>query len=103
MGQLYSFWNIVCRHKYIVTFVLFMLMLTFMDDDSLISRYQRRVVIGQLHEEIDKYQSMYESVTGQLEALDNDPAAVERMARERYHMKRSNEEIYIVANKEAKP
>ena len=78
-----------------VTTVLFLAMLTFVDDDSFVVRYQRKAVIGHLHEEIDKYAAMYESETRQLEALQNSPEAVERVARERYLMKRPNEEIYV--------
>ena len=103
MGRLFSLWHTLCRHKYAVTFVLFMAMLTFIDDDSFLVRYQRRMEIGQLEREIDNYAAMYAAETAQLDALDHDPAAVERLARERYGMKRSNEDIYIIEEKEAEP
>ena len=103
MGRLFSLWHAICRHKYAVTFVLFLLMLTFADEDSFLVRYQRNVEIGRLQKEIDRYAAMYEDETRQLESLEHDPAAVERLARERYYMKRPNEDLYIVAEKEVAP
>jgi cell division protein FtsB len=35
-----------------------------------------------------------------LQALENDPKAVERMARERYFMKRPNEDIFVYVEEE---
>ena len=95
MGRLFNIWHAIWRHKSVVTTLLFLALLTFVDDDSFVIRYQRRAVIGHLHEEIDKYAAMYESETRQLEALQNDPETVERVARERYLMKRPNEDIYV--------
>ena len=103
MGRLLNIWHAIWRHKYAVTLLLFLVLLTFVDDDSFIVRYQRQQEIGHLHEEIDKYAAMYEDETRQLDALENSPEAVEKVARERYLMKRPNEDIYVFENPEENP
>lgn len=95
MGRLISFWSFIKRHKYAVTVVLFILFVSVADENNLWSRYQRRVEIGNLMREIDKYQAQYDAETAQLEALDHDPEAIERVARERYFMKRPNEDVFV--------
>ena len=103
MGRLLTFWNFVRRYKYVVALLVFLLIIGVLDENSLYTRYQRRVEIGNLKREIKKYQSQYEAETAQLQALQNDPEAVERMARERYFMKRPDEDVFVfVADTTAK-
>ncbi len=95
MGRLLTFWNHVRRYKYLAAFIIFLLIIGVLDENSLYTRYQRRVEIENLKQEINKYQSQYDAETAQLQALQNDPTAVERMARERYFMKRPNEDVFV--------
>lgn len=67
----------------------------FVDDNSCYNRYLRLQEIATLEEEIDMYRSLYEEDTRRLNALevyDN----VERLAREKYLMKRDNEDVFII-------
>lgn len=95
MSRLLTLWNFIRRYKYLVALVVFLLIIGVLDENSLYTRYQRRVEISNLKREINKYQLQYEAETAQLQALENDPAAVERMARERYLMKRPNEDVFV--------
>lgn len=95
MGRLVTFWNFIRRYKYLTAIFIFLFLVGFVDENSLYTRYQRRVVIGNLHREIDKYQRQFDTEREQLQALENDPASVERMARERYFMKRPNEDVFV--------
>lgn len=95
MSRLLTVWNYIRRYKYLVAVVVFLLIIGVLDENSLYTRYQRRVEIGNLKQEIQKYQSQYEAETAQLQALQNDPSAVERMARERYFMKRPDEDVFV--------
>ena len=100
MSKLLTFWNYVRRYKYLVAIGIFLLIIGVVDENSLYVRFQRQAEIGNLKREIDKYQAEYDTQTEQLRALENDPAAVERMARERYFMKRANEDIYVFSHDE---
>ena len=95
MGRFITCWNYIRRYKYLAAIVVFLLIIGFLDENSLYTRYQRNVEIGTLKSEIDKYQAQYEAETAQLEALENSPVAVEKMARERYLMKRPDEDIFV--------
>ena len=95
MGKLFTFWWYIRRYKYVVALLIFLLILGVLDENSLWVRYQRRVEIGNLHRQIEKYQAQYDAETAQLEALENNAAAVERLAREKYLMKRDNEDLFV--------
>ena len=95
MGKLLTFWWYIRRYKYVVALLIFLLILGVLDENSLWVRYQRRVEISNLHRQIEKYQAQYDAETAQLEALENNPAAVERLAREKYLMKRDNEDLFV--------
>ena len=95
MSKLLTYWNYVRRYKYLVAIVIFLLIIGVLDENSLYVRYQRQVEIGNLKREIDTYKAEYDAETEQLNALENSPEAVERMARERYFMKRANEDLYV--------
>ena len=95
MGRLNSIWNFLRAHKYAFTFLIFLLIIGFVDENSWYVRYQRRLEISRLHQQIDKYQAQYDEDTRELNALLKDPEAVERMARERYYMKRPDEDVFV--------
>ena len=95
MGRLLTLWNFVRRYKYVAAILIFLLIIGVLDENSLYTRYQRRMDISNLKREINKYQSQYEAESALLQALRDDPAAVERMARERYFMKRPNEDVFV--------
>ena len=48
-----------------------------------------------MKEEIEKYRKEYEENTERLNELAVDSGAIERIAREKYLMKKPNEDIYV--------
>lgn len=95
MGHLFTFWHMMRQHKYAVVFVIFLAVVGFIDDDSIMVRYQRQVEIRRLHREIDKYVELYDSETAQLQAIETSSDAIEHLAREKYFMKRPGEDIFV--------
>ena len=51
-----------------------------------------------LQDEISNYEDQYERDTKTLLELDSSPKAIEKVARERYFMKKPNEDVYIFKN-----
>lgn len=99
MGHLLTFWNnYIRRYKYVVAFLLFMLIIGVVDENSLLVRYHRRVDISNLKREIDKYQQQYDEESARLQSLMNNPAAVEKLAREKYLMKRAEEDVFVIVD-----
>ena len=95
MGKLISIWEFICRRKYLITIVAFAVIIVFLDENSLLRRLGYERVNSQLKEEIEKYQADYEENTKRLNEISTNPDAIEQIAREKYLMKKPNEDIYV--------
>lgn len=100
MDKLVSFWNFVCKHKhwfnkYVITIAVFLVIIVFLDENNLVRRFKYVHEESLLREEIDKYRKEYEDNTRRLKELAVDSGAIERIAREKYLMKKPNEDIYV--------
>ncbi|MCR4921663.1 MAG: septum formation initiator family protein [Bacteroidaceae bacterium] len=104
MSKIFSLWSAICRFKYGVVLAIIVLIVGFADDNSYWNRHKRQLVLSQLSEEIANYKAQYEDDDKRLKELDENPIALEKLAREKYHMKRDNEDLFIVFdNSESKP
>lgn len=63
--------------------------------EQLIRRFGYEREISQLKEEIEKYRTDYEENTKRLNEISTNPDAIEQIAREKYLMKKPNEDIYV--------
>lgn len=95
MSKLMTVWNYIRQHKYLITIVAFLVIIVFLDDNSLIQRAKHRQEINVLTDEIEKYKKQYEEDTEKLKELTDNPEAMEKIAREKYLMKKPNEDIFI--------
>ena len=99
MSKLISIWNFICRRKYLITIVAFAVIIGFLDENSAIRRIGYTREISRLQSEIDKYRADYEENTKKLNELSSNPDAIEQIAREKYLMKKPNEDIYVFEDK----
>lgn len=95
MGRLENTWRWIGRHKYLIVCVLFFTNLFFLDQNSLIQRYEHRKEIATLKAEKERYVRIYERDMKLLHDLKTDPRALEKIARERYFMKRPDEDVFV--------
>ena len=95
MSRLMTIWNYIRRHKYLITIVAFLVMIVFLDENSLIQRAKHKQEISTLNSEIIKYRKQFEEDTQTLKELTDNPEALEKVAREKYLMKKPNEDIFI--------
>lgn len=95
MDKLITIWSFICRRKYLITVVAFAVIIGFLDGNSLFRRLAYEREISQLKEEIEKYRADYEENTKRLNELNSNPDAIEQVAREKYLMKKPNEDIYV--------
>lgn len=98
MDKLITIWSFICRRKYLITVVAFAVIIGFLDENSLFRRLAYEREISQLKEEIEKYRADYEENTKRLNELNSNPDAIEQVAREKYLMKKPNEDIYVFEN-----
>lgn len=73
----------------------FLVVIVFLDENSLIQRAQHKREISTLKSEIARYRKQYEEDTRKLKELMNNPEALEKIAREKYLMKKPDEDIFI--------
>ena len=100
MGKLITIWEFIGRHKYWITVVAFGVIIGFLDENSMIRRIGYAREISRLQGEIDKYRAEYEENTERLNELSTNPEAIEQIAREKYLMKKPNEDIYVFDEEE---
>ena len=90
-----TIWTYIRKHKYLITIAAFLVIIVFLDENSLIQRAKHQQEINTLNSEITKYRKQFEEDTEKLKDLTNNPEAMEKIAREKYLMKKPNEDIFI--------
>lgn len=95
MGKLANIWVFIGRHKYWVTIGAFLLIIGVLDENSLIRRISHKREIHQLNAEIERYRKQYEEDSKLLKEITSNKEALEKVAREKYLMKKENEDIFI--------
>lgn len=95
MSRLLSIWKYIRRYKYYITIGVFVAIIGFIDENSMVRRAKNMSEINTLRGEIERYQKEYEESTERLNELTTNPAAMEKVAREKYLMKKPNEDIYV--------
>jgi cell division protein FtsB len=84
------------RNKFILSFVLFFVWLTFIDTNSLIERTKNIRQVHQLEKDKLYYEKKIEEDHAKLQELESNRENLEKFAREQYLMKRADEDIFII-------
>ncbi len=87
--------NTVIGNKYLLTVFLFLLWISFFDQDNWVERGRNQRELDGLYQEIEEYKQKIEEDKRLLQQI-QDPAFLEKFAREEYFMKKENEDIFIV-------
>ncbi len=87
--------RVVIRHKYLITLAVFAVVIGLVDDNSLLYRAQLSRKENSLRSEIRKYRLEYEESTRRLDGLNADSTSIEHIAREKYLMKKPDEDIFV--------
>ena len=82
-------------NKYVVTILIFVFIMLFAGDQSLIHSIRRGREIHQLEKQRDMYREGVQSTLQGINMLQNTDS-LERYAREHYYMHASDEDIYLV-------
>lgn len=84
------------RNFYFVTGVTFLIWMTFLDSNDLINRYRMSAKLRSLEHEKEYYREKIQEVEHDRDELMGTTESLERFAREKYLMKRDQEDIFIV-------
>ena len=84
--------------KYVVVAVLGLVLVCFVDDNSMWKHMKNQQYINELQDEITRYNRQYRHDQAQIHLLDSDPKTIEKIARERYFMKTDDEDIFVLSD-----
>jgi cell division protein FtsB len=86
------------KNKYILTAGLFAVWMLFFDTrDVITTHFRQRGELNRLLESKAHYQLEIEKTRKELEQLKSDPRVLEKYAREKYRMKKDNEDLYVIS------
>jgi cell division protein DivIC len=84
------------RNKFLISFVAFAVWMLFFDERDIFSLTHHRQELKELQQSKKYYTEQINKESSELEKLKNNPATLEKYAREKYYMKRDNEDLFLV-------
>lgn len=86
-------------NKYLLTSAAFLVWMTFFDQNDWMTQKETQKQLQATKDNIKFLTAKTESMEQELKLLQSDPQKLEQFAREKYRMKRDNEDLYIIERK----
>lgn len=83
-------------NKYLLTCIIFAVVLTFCGEQSYIRRIRRNHELKERSQVLREYEELRDQARKDKESLTMSPDNIERIAREKYHMHADNEDVYLI-------
>jgi cell division protein FtsB len=90
------------KNKFFLVTLAFVIWMIFFDKNDLFSQYEYHQQLNKLKEEQVFYQTETAKVNKDLDELTSDKAKLEKFAREKYLMKKDNEDIFVIVHEKKK-
>ena len=84
------------KNRYVLTVFAFVLWVLFFDRNDLFTQMERARDLRSLEKSKKYYTGQIEDSRNELDQMSNNPAALEKFAREKYRMKKDNEDEYEI-------
>jgi cell division protein DivIC len=88
----------IIKNKYLIAITVFTVIMLFFDHNNAFEQMQRKQELQELQAKKQHYLNEIEKTKKELADLSNNPAAIEKYAREHFQMKRDNEDIFVIEN-----
>ena len=88
------------KNKYVLAFLAFLAWMLFFDENDMISQIKLRLHLNELRNQKEFYLEKTKEVRADKEELLSNKKSMEKFAREKYWMKKDDEDIYIIIPKE---
>jgi cell division protein FtsB len=98
---MYRFFDLI-RNKYFIAGIAFLTWMLFFDRNDLMSQYEYRAQLNKLQAEKEFYLKESEKAVRDLNELTTDKVKLEKFAREKYLMKKKNEDVFVIIKEKAK-
>ncbi len=89
--------------KYAMVTLLAVVLIGFVDENSVWHHFKNQQQISELQEEIQRHTNQYNRDRKKIKMLDSNPKEIEKIARERYFMKEDNEDIFVFEEDQNEP
>ena len=84
------------KDKYVLSILVFLVWMTFFDRNDFISQYSYQQELKKLEVDKEYYQQQIEENKKSIHELMSDPDNLEKFAREKYHMKKDDEDVFLI-------
>ncbi len=84
------------KDKYVLSIIVFLVWMTFFDRNDFISQYSYKQELNKLEVDKEYYMMQVEENKESIYELMSDPANLEKFAREKYHMKKDDEDVFLI-------
>ena len=86
----------VLKNKYLLTLIALTVWVVLFDKNDLRTQMELKQEVRQLQEERNYYAKEIAGITSDIRELSTNPKTLEKFAREKYLMKRDNEDIFVI-------
>ncbi|MBQ3805379.1 MAG: septum formation initiator family protein [Prevotella sp.] len=97
MGRINNIWYYLSRHKYLITVVIGAVLVGVVDENSVRSLVMLSMRLNEKNEELQAYEEQFERDSIRLHNFEASLKGVETIARERYKMKRADEDVFVLS------
>jgi len=94
-----KFFKKYINNKYFYAGLIFVVWWTFFDQESLMVQYKLTQVKSDLNNQKEYYNDNIKMDEASINTLQNDTVLLEKYAREKYYMKKDNEDVFIIIHK----
>ncbi|MCU0423079.1 MAG: septum formation initiator family protein [Bacteroidia bacterium] len=94
-------WKKIVTNKYIIATLAFILMLFLSDRNSILDQYKLRKQLNKAQEEHEFFKQKIEEAKKQKEELFTSNKNLEKFAREKYLMKKEDEDVFVFVKKDS--
>ena len=95
-----SFFKKYIANRYFITGFLFLIWITFFDENNLIEQYRLSKKLDDMKSREEFYKKEIEKTSKVIKGFETDTAILEKFAREKYYMKKDNEDIYVIVRED---
>jgi cell division protein FtsB len=92
----------ILKNKYLLTIVGLIVWVIFFDKNDLTTQIKLRQEVKQLEDEKNYFTLAISEITSDIKELSTNPKTLEKFAREKYLMKRDNEDIFVIVERNKK-
>ena len=95
-GKVWKGLSLWLRNKYLIALGVFAAIMLFFDKNDVLTQATRKNQLRDIQESKQYYTDHIATERKELELLKSNPATLEKYAREKYLMKRDNEDLYLI-------